>query len=286
MASVKDCLDEGAAVLRAARIESPRMEARLLLAHTSGLSVTTLLGYPERIVENQMAFLDLTRRRAAREPIAHLVGYREFWSMPFKVTADTLVPRPDTETVIEAVLEFYVKKTPPGRVLDFGTGTGCLLLTLLSEIPSATGLGVDVSPAAARVAQENSVALGFDDAAMGYARRAAFVVSHWGDALSGKFDLIVSNPPYIPSAEIDGLEKDVAGFEPRLALSGGEDGLTAYRILLPTFSKLLSPHGIAVLEFGDGQSDRVSALVQESGMTVVSIHADLGGRERCVVCQI
>jgi release factor glutamine methyltransferase len=286
MASIKDCLDEGVAVLSAAQIEFPRMEARLLLAHASGLSVTTLLGYPERIVENQAVFLDLIQRRAAREPIAHLVGYREFWSLLFKVTVDTLVPRPDSETVVEAVLEFYANKTSPSRVLDLGTGTGCLLLTLLSEFPSATGLGVDVSLAAARVAQENSAALGFDGVATGFGRRASFVVSHWGDALFGKFDLIVSNPPYIPSAKIDGLDKDVASYEPRLALSGGEDGLTAYRMLLPTFSNLLSPNGVAVLEFGDGQADAVSALVRDSGMTTVSVHADLGGRERCVVCQL
>ncbi|MFT6582166.1 MAG: release factor glutamine methyltransferase [Alphaproteobacteria bacterium] len=286
MASVKECLDEGVAVLGVARIEFPRMEARLLLAHASGLSVTTLLGYPERMVENHAVFLDLIQRRAAREPIAHLVGYREFWSMPFKVTPDTLVPRPDTETVIEAVLKFYADKPPPGRVLDFGTGTGCLLLTLLSEFPSANGVGVDVSPNAIRVAQQNSAALGFDGAAVSYGRRATFVVSHWGDALSGKFDLIVSNPPYIPSAEIDGLEKDVSAFEPRLALSGGEDGLAAYRLLLPTLAKLLSPHGVVVLEFGDGQADAVSALVRDSGMAIVSVHADLGGWERCVVCQL
>ncbi|MGY8960825.1 MAG: peptide chain release factor N(5)-glutamine methyltransferase, partial [Alphaproteobacteria bacterium] len=243
-------------------------------------------GYPERMVENHAVFLDLIQRRAAREPIAHLVGYREFWSMPFKVTPDTLVPRPDTETVIEAVLKFYADKPPPGRVLDFGTGTGCLLLTLLSEFPSANGVGVDVSPNAIRVAQQNSAALGFDGAAVSYGRRATFVVSHWGDALSGKFDLIVSNPPYIPSAEIDGLEKDVSAFEPRLALSGGEDGLAAYRLLLPTLAKLLSPHGVVVLEFGDGQADAVSALVRDSGMAIVSVHADLGGWERCVVCQL
>ena len=283
--TIKSCLDDGSGVLKRAQIESPRREARLLLEHATGFSAITLLGYPERIVENPLAFEALIRRRADREPMSHLLGQREFWSMAFKVTADTLDPRPDSETVIEAVLGAFRDKPAPVRILDLGVGTGCLLLALLSEFPTAVGVGVDLSLAAAKVATENSITLGFGGDRSGRERRAIFSVGRWGDAIAGKFDLVVSNPPYIPNADIDGLEIEVAQFEPRLALAGGEDGLVAYREIMPALRDLLTPEGVAVLEFGDGQADSVAALARAAGLTVTSVHADLAQRDRCLICQ-
>jgi release factor glutamine methyltransferase len=248
------------------------------LAHASGLSVATLMGYPERVVENDSLFRQLVSRRAAREPLSHLVGRREFWSLPFKVTADTLDPRPDSETIVEAALDCVSDRSAPLRILDLGTGTGCLLLALLSELPTASGVGVDRSVAAARVAAENAAALGLGG-------RAAFVVGDWGQAVTGGFDLIVSNPPYIPRDHIDGLELEVSRYEPHLALAGGEDGLSAYRAILPDVPGFLSPGGVAVLEIGADQADSVTALAQKVGLLVSPVRSDLASRDRCLVCR-
>ncbi|MBT5108640.1 MAG: peptide chain release factor N(5)-glutamine methyltransferase [Rhodospirillaceae bacterium] len=278
MSTIKSNLDDGARILNSAGVESPRQEARLLLAHASGLSVATLMGYPERVVENDSLFRQLVSRRAAREPLSHLVGRREFWSLPFKVTADTLDPRPDSETIVEAALDCVSDRSAPLRILDLGTGTGCLLLALLSELPTASGVGVDRSVAAARVAAENAAALGLGG-------RAAFVVGDWGQAVTGGFDLIVSNPPYIPRDHIDGLELEVSRYEPHLALAGGEDGLSAYRAILPDVPGFLSPGGVAVLEIGADQADSVTALAQKVGLLVSPVRSDLASRDRCLVCR-
>jgi len=278
MSTIKSSLDDGARILSGAGVESPRQEARLLLAHASGLGIATLMGYPERVVENDSLFRQLVSRRAAREPLSHLFGRREFWSLPFKVTADTLDPRPDSETIVEAALDCVSDRPAPLRILDLGTGTGCLLLALLSELPTAFGVGVDRSIAAAQVAAENAVTLGFGG-------RAAFVVGDWGQAVLGNFDLIVSNPPYIPRGHIDGLELEVSRYEPRLALAGGEDGLSAYRAILPDLPGFLSPGGVAVLEIGADQADSVTALAQKAGLVVLPVRSDLASRDRCLVCR-
>lgn len=278
MSTIKSSLDDGARILNGAGVESPRLEARLLLAHASGLSVATLMGYPERVVENDTLFRQLVSRRAAREPLSHLVGRREFWSLPFKVTADTLDPRPDSETIVEAALDCVSDRSAPLRILDLGTGTGCLLLALLSELPTAFGVGVDRSVAAARVAAENTATLGLEG-------RATFVVGDWGQAVAGGFDLIVSNPPYIPHDHIDGLELEVSRYEPRLALAGGEDGLSAYRAILPDLPGFLSPGGVAVLEIGADQADSVTALARKTRLRVSPVRSDLASRDRCLVCR-
>ena len=276
--TIKSSLDDGARILRGAGIDLARLEARVLLAHASGLSVATLMGYPERAVENDTLFRRLVSRRAEREPLSHLVGRREFWSLPFKVTANTLDPRPDSETIVEAALDAVSDRSAPLRILDLGTGTGCLLLALLSELPTAFGVGVDLSVAAARVAAENAETLGLGE-------RAAFVVGDWGQMVTGGFDLVVSNPPYIPSREIDGLELEVSRYEPRMALAGGEDGLSAYRAILPDLTGLLSPGGAAVLEIGADQAGSVAALAGNSGLRVSPVRSDLASRDRCLVCR-
>ena len=278
MTTIKSSLDDGVRIMKGAGVESPRMEARLLLAHASGLSVATLMGYPERVVENDSLYRQLVSRRAARDPLSHRVGRREFWSLSFKVTADTLDPRPDSETIVEAALDGVSDRSAPLRILDLGTGTGCLLVALLSELPAAFGVGVDQSVAATRVAAENTAALGFEG-------RAAFVVGDWGQAVSGGFDLIVSNPPYIPREDIDGLELEVSRYEPRLALAGGEDGLTAYRAILSDIPRFLSPGGVVVFEIGADQAGSVTALAQKAGLQVFPVRSDLASRDRCLVCR-
>lgn len=264
--------------LRAAGVPSARLDARMLLAHILGISTTVVFSHPERPISAEEAD-DLRRagdRRLRREPMSHIIGRREFWSLSFKVTADTLDPRPDTETVIEAVLSAVSDRQAPLRLLDFGTGTGCILLALLSELPQATGVGIDASPAALLVARENAKTLGFH-------HRAGFVLGHWGQGIEQSFDVIVANPPYIPDGEIDALEDEVALYEPRDALAGGIDGLACYRALAPDVARLLKPGGIAALEVGQGQAEAVSRIFQGQGLALLAVRQDLAGVERCVL---
>lgn len=278
MTDIRASLRRGAARLSAAGIPNSRAEARLLLAHATGLPLETLIGYPERRIGDGQAYMQFVERRAAREPLSHITGRREFWSLDFTVTPDTLDPRADSETLIEAVMDRIADRGAPLRIADLGTGTGCLLGALLSQLPGAFGIAVDCNPAAAAVAARNLAALGFRD-------RFAVVAGNWASSLAGGFDIVVSNPPYIPSGEIDRLEPEVAIWEPRLALDGGTDGLFAYRQIFDELPMKLKPGGFAVLEFGAGQGDAVAALAARAGMTVSGRMADLGGRERCLLCE-
>ncbi len=255
--------------LAEAGIEEPRREARLLLAAAQGVNAAGLLLLDE---VDRARFQPLVARRAAREPLAYILGRKEFWGLNFAVSPATLIPRPDTETLVEAVLALG---TAPARVLDLGTGTGCLLLAVLSEFPAAFGVGVDISPEAAALAADNAQALGL-------AGRAAFCVSDWAAALDGTFDLVLSNPPYIPSADIVGLMPEVADFEPGSALDGGADGLAAYRALFATLPRLLAENGAAVLELGVGQAQDVAVLAEQAGFTTTT-RTDLGGVERAII---
>jgi len=264
--------------LHDAGIPSARLDARLLLAHALDVSATAVFSHPERVLtaDEQARIEALAVRRAGREPVSHILGQREFWSLTFKVTADTLDPRPDTETVIDAVLAAVADRQAPLRLLDFGTGSGCILLALLSELPQASGLGVDASPAALAVALANGQALGLD-------HRVIFASGDWGRGITGLFDVIVSNPPYIRDQDIDGLEVEVAGFEPRAALAGGPDGLNCYRALAPDVKRLLKAGGRAVFEVGQGQAEAVAGIMQTVGLVVQGLRRDLSGIERCVI---
>jgi release factor glutamine methyltransferase len=264
--------------LAAAGVPSSRLDARLLVAEALGLEPQQVFSRPECPVgDDEAARLEaLVVRRAQREPMSHVLGRRGFWTLTLKVTADTLDPRPDTETVVEALLAQLGERGRPWRLLDLGTGTGCILLALLSELPNATGLGVDKSPAALEVARENALALGL-------AGRAGFKLGDWGRDIDECFDAITSNPPYIPDVDIAGLEPEVAGFEPRLALAGGGDGLSCYRALAPDVARLLVPGGVAALEVGRGQAAAVTAILGDAGLTLRAVQRDLGGVERCVV---
>ncbi len=221
-----------------------------------------------------------TARRVRREPMAYILGEREFWGLPFKVSPAVLVPRPDSETLIEAALALMPVRTEPWRILDLGVGSGCLLLTLLREFPNARGVGVDASADALEVAQANADALGVGPRTTlvgGDWRRPA-----WAEQLGGPFDLVISNPPYIEAAAIEGLMPDVARFEPRLALDGGPDGLVAYRAIAAAAAGLVVPGGRVLVEAGDGQAVEISTLFASAGFAVDASWRDLGGIDRVV----
>lgn len=276
--TIAEALAFAAARLGAARVREPRLEARLLLGHAAGLALEQIVANPDRPLGAalQARFARLVDRRAGREPLAHITGRREFWSLPFKVTPNTLTPRPESETLVEAAFALVTDREARLCILDLGTGTGCLMLALLSELTNAAGLGVDLSEPAIRVARDNAVALGL-------ARRARFLVGNWGAALGSRFDLVVANPPYVPEGKIDRLEPEVARFEPRLALAGGRDGLAAYRALAPRLPGLLAPTGRALLEIGQCQGDGVAEIMTAAGLGVLDRRADLAGIERCLI---
>jgi release factor glutamine methyltransferase len=273
-----DLLKGGAARLAAAGIEGAAREVRLLVQAAADVPVATQIAFPERAIDADAAarFEALLLRRTRREPMAHILGRREFWSLAFKVTADTLDPRPDSETPVQAVLDQAPDRSAALRLIDFGTGTGCLLLALLHELPNATGVGVDTSPAALAVATENAHALGL-------AERALFRRGDWDEGIEPGFDIVLSNPPYIPSQDIDGLQPEVASFEPRLALDGGVDGLDAYRRLAPAAARLLRPGGLAAFEIGIGQGDSVRRMMASAGLRHIATARDLAAVERCLL---
>jgi release factor glutamine methyltransferase len=274
-------LDRSVARLSATGIAEPRREARLILALALGIEPATLLGWPERAVELKLAAAAeaLIERRAGGEPVSRLRGKREFWSLDFALSPDTLDPRPDSETLIAAALADIPDRSAPLRVIDFGTGTGCLLLALLSELPEASGVGIDISPGAVATAQGNAAALGL-------AGRAEFRVGSWDTRIDGGVDVILSNPPYIPSSEIGRLPVEVSAFDPWAALDGGPDGLSAYRALGAAIRGLLRLAGKAYIEIGAGQESQVFRLLGEAGLTVTAVCRDLAGTERCVVATL
>lgn len=273
-------LDWAVARLRSADVDAPRRDARILLAEVLGGDPALVTGYPERPLDETQAarFEFLIRRRAAREPVSRILGRREFWSLAFSVTPDTLDPRPESETLVEAVLARFEDRTAPLNLLDLGTGTGCLLLALLSELPRASGLGVDLNPEAVAVARHNAESLNLAD-------RADFRAGDWTSDLAGSWQVIVSNPPYIMDTEIADLAPEVAGYDPRMALSGGPDGLAAYRSLIPQAARLLAPGGTLALEVGAGQAKDVGRLLDAAGLATAGRARDLSGIERCILAE-
>ena len=265
-------------VLRAAAIDSPRLEARLLLGHAMGATPEALLRDPGAPVPPEAAarFRAALAARLDAVPVAHILGTQGFWTLDLAVSPATLIPRPDSESLVEAALDAFPEAGAKLRVLDLGTGTGCLLLAVLAERPRAFGVGVDLVPGAAALAAGNAARNGLAD-------RAAFLAGDWAASLVGRFDLVLSNPPYIESAAIAGLMPEVARHEPRSALDGGADGLAAYRHLTAILLDLLSPGGAAVLELGDGQREAVEALARGTGLTPSTCRTDLGGVERALV---
>lgn len=270
-------IDEATAALALAGIESPRREARLLLAHVLADDASQLALTPDRPVPDEAAvsFRALTSRRQMHEPFAYITGRRAFWTLDLEVSPATLIPRPDTETLIEAELKHIGYAGRRLDILDLGTGTGAILLSLLAELPLAEGVGVDVSEPALQIARRNAVRAGV-------AARTGFSISSWWSHVRGTFDLIVSNPPYIRTTDIAGLEADVRSFEPHLALDGGPDGLSAYRAIAAAAAEHLNPGGAVVVEVGQGQAADVETLFRRRGFPTLQRFLDTAGVERVV----
>ncbi len=277
---VQEAITAAIEELKQAGITSNVLDARLLLEYVLDASREELVRNPARVLlsEDVEFFRELVKQRAGGEPVAKIIGFKEFWGLAFKTTKDTLDPRPDSETLIEAVLKYFKDKNKKYRFLDFGTGGGCLLLALLYEYPNATGVGIDISFDAMEVAKENADALGLRD-------RCTFVFSSWGEGISGKFDLIISNPPYIKTADIPSLAPEVSIFDPYVALDGGEDGLKEYRNLAYYLPELLEKGGYVMLEIGAGQGSDVENIITAQGLTSLSREKDLTGTERCLVAR-
>lgn len=267
-----------AQAFRHSGLDSPDLDARLLVGHALGLDHTALASKGERQLsaEEVSAVNDLATRRLAHEPVARIVGHKEFWGLEFKVTPATLVPRPETETLVEAALAAIPDRSLALRIADFGTGTGALLLALLSEFPNAVGIGTDISISALPVARDNAVRLGVGS-------RAHFIACDYGSALRGPFDLIISNPPYIASGDIAGLDSEVRNYDPGRALDGGASGLDAYRAVVAHAGRLLAPEGIVVVELGAGQASSVAALMGKGGIAADAPKPDLSGRFRALL---
>jgi release factor glutamine methyltransferase len=266
---------------RSAEIDSAEIDARILAGSALGLDLTGMIAAATRILTQDEAerFEDFAGRRIAGEPVARILGLKEFWGLPLRLSPATLVPRPDTETVVEAALEILRAESRCDsrlRVADLGTGSGAILLALLSELPNAFGVGTDISVPALRTARDNARQLGF-------AARAAFVACDYTAALSGPFDLMVSNPPYVRSAHIASLDAEVRDHDPHRALDGGIDGLDAYRAIAPEATRLLALGGTLVAEVGNGQSGDIQGMMTAAGLTPAGPpKSDLAGIRRAV----
>lgn len=269
------------AMLREAGNETPRLDARILLSEACGVDASRILGWPEDAVTPEQAqlFQTMIARRLAHEPVSRILGKRDFWRHTFKVTDDTLDPRPDSETLVEWAIDCAGRFDAP-KMIDFGTGTGCLILSVLGDVPKASGIGVDISAGAVACAQENANALGLAD-------RCDFRVSDWmenlpEETIAAGFDIMISNPPYIAHREMASLAPDVRDYDPYGALSDGADGLGAYRILTGVAARLVRAGGQVIFEIGQGQEDAVRALLIQHGFDAIAYRRDLGGIVRCV----
>lgn len=272
-----EALRELRRALAEAGFETAALDARLLLLEALGISATELITGPDVPLTPEQAetLSAFVRRRLNHEPVARIVGEREFWGLPFRLSPETLVPRPDTETLVETALGLLPDRRAPLRMVDFGTGSGCILVALLHELPNATGLGVDLSFGALVTARANAIGNRVGS-------RCHFALSRWADAVSGPFDLVVSNPPYIASGVIPTLDEEVREHDPRLALDGGPDGLEPYRILLAEAERLLAPGGLLAVEIGYDQAEALSGLAKLHDLEILRIAHDLSGNPRCI----
>ncbi|ACI49939.1 protein-(glutamine-N5) methyltransferase, release factor-specific [Gluconacetobacter diazotrophicus PA1 5] len=277
-ADIASLLAWAAGRLAAAGLDHPRREARLLMAHVLRTDLAGLLARSAMDAAEHRSFVALVARRAAHEPMAYITGRAGFWSLDLETAPATLIPRADSETLVEALLAQRPDRGAVRTILDLGTGTGCLLLAALSEYPDAWGLGVDIDPDAAHLAARNARRTGLRD-------RCAMLAADWSTAIAGRFDVVFSNPPYIPRADLAGLMPDVRDHEPARALDGGTDGLDAYRLLTGALPSLLAHGGIAIFEIGIGQERSMPDLARQAGLDIVGIRTDLGGIPRAVLMQ-
>lgn len=277
--SLDDLLNWGSKVLADGGIADARREARLLLGYAGNLTTEDILA--DRVAtlghDVTLAFNASLRRRVSGEPLSRIRGHREFWSLNFEVNSATLDPRPESEHIVEVVVKrLRDRAVAAPRILDLGTGTGCLLISVVSEIPGATGVGVDLSVVAASTAQRNADRLNVGE-------RVGFHVGNWASAIGGYFDAVIVNPPYIATRTIEELAREVRDFDPILALDGGEDGLTCYRDLAQQLRGLVCEGGFVAIEVGVGQSMAVTSILTKAGLEVVDVVPDLAGIPRCIV---
>jgi release factor glutamine methyltransferase len=284
--TVADCRRAWSAEFRAGGLDSPELDARVLIGHALGLDHAALAARADQplSVEQQSAIAEMARRRLAHEPVARIAGAKEFWSLPLRVTDATLVPRPETEIIVTAALRALDGRGPrwrPWRIADIGTGSGAIMLALLSELPNAFAVGTDISAAALAVARDNAKNLE-KNLDMG---RASCVRCDMTSALRGPFDLIVSNPPYIATNDLARLPPEVRLFDPRIALDGGPDGLHCYRSLAATVAPLLAGNGILVVELGKGQAEPVATIFAAAGLAPIAQDPDLNGTPRALIAE-
>ena len=264
--------------LKTAGVDSPSIDARLLLEAAADVSRVDVISDPYRqlTAEQVERFDGYVERRSRREPVARILGRKGFWKLLLQVSPDVLTPRPETERVVDIALEAFPEERASFSMLDLGVGSGAILLSVLAERPAAKGLGVDISEAALAVARDNAAGLGLAD-------RATFLRTDWTQGLPDEaFDLVTSNPPYIPTGDIEGLEPEVCEHEPRLALDGGADGLEAYRLLAPEILRVLKPEGRFAVEIGWDQGAAVKALFEQAGAQGLKVVRDLSDRDRVV----
>ena len=275
VSSIRDLLHDAAERLSGAGVDSARVDARLLLAGAMGISREQLIAAIRQPTRAEAAkFQTLIDRRMAREPLAYITGHREFWSLDLEVGPGVLVPRPETETLVEAALSLFPDRAAPLSVADLGTGSAAILIAVLKEFPKAQGKGFERAPEALRYARANL-------STHGLSGRAEIIAADWNDAPAQQFDLILSNPPYIPRADIAALEPEVRLYEPHAALDGGPSGLDAYRALAGLLPKLLRPGGVVLLELGHGQAEQVKPLFRDLG--ILRLVPDLAGIPRVLV---
>lgn len=264
--------------LREAGIDNPSFDARLLLREATGLTAEDMAREPGQLLaeDSLQKLCDGIRRRGKREPVSRIIGQREFWSLGFAISPDVLDPRPDTETLVDALLATETDRSRPLLIADLGTGSGCLLCASLSEFPNARGIGLDMSAEAIVVARNNAQSLGL-------AVRARFVRGHWASSVAANsIDVILTNPPYIPSRQIAELDPEVAEFDPSVALDGGDDGLDAYRAIAQDVERVIKPGGNAFVEIGAGQAEAVASLFESDLIDEIEMISDLSGRLRCL----
>ncbi len=270
---------------RAAGVDTPDLDARVLVCAAIDITLEEFVARPDEPVDHQgNVRLDAFKsRRLQGEPVARILEMQEFWSREFALNEATLVPRPETELVVGAAIKWLgIRGSRSSNIADLGTGSGCILISILHQLPRANGVGIDISQDALRMARQNAIASEVSD-------RVEFIQGSWFESIEGKFDLVVSNPPYIPSTEIDGLERDVAAYDPRVALDGGEDGLDAYRAIAAGVGAILSPGAGLIVEIGLGQAQRVAAIMKSYGLMPANQEGgrhDLAGIERIMVFQI
>lgn len=263
--------------------DNSALDARMILAHAMEREPADLPLLDDRALEDDtIACAEaMIQRRIGGEPVARIIGEKEFWSLRFRLSRGTLVPRPDSETLVAAVLaslEAAGERDRAFRILDLGTGSGCLLLALLSELPHATGIGVDLDRDAVATARDNADRLGLGE-------RAHFVAGNWAEGITGRFDAIVSNPPYVEDGALPELAVEVRRHDPVLALLGGDDGLDAYREIVPQLPRLMASGAVAALEFGPNQAAAIAMLSEQAGMSAV-VERDIAGRERVALLRI